>query len=311
MLWFWGIAIFVLSLCLSAAYFCYRTVFYNVNKVEEDAYAIPPGKQYQLHAKRMRKMIHSLEQVPFEQVCITASDGSLLAARYYHVKDGAPVQIQFHGYRGSCVREYAAAYELAIELGFNSLVVDERAHGKSSGHIITFGIKERYDCLDWIEYAIDRFGRGNEIILSGVSMGAATVLMASELALPDNVVAITADCPYSSPGAIIKKVCRDLRLPVRLAYPFVVLGALLFGHFRLWRSSAVEAVKHAKVPILLIHGEDDWFVPCDMSREIYAACASKKRLFTVPGAGHGLSYLVDTPGYTQSVKDFLYGCGIL
>lgn len=285
--------------------FCYRIAFFNLNERDEDLYVIPPGSQYESVADIMLQHISDLEQLPFEQLCITARDGVHLAARYYHFKDNAPVQILFHGYRGNGVREYSCGNKMAAKLGYNTIVVDERAHGKSGGHTISFGIKERYDCVDWAKYALDRFGENTPVFLSGVSMGAATVLMASELELPSNVVAITADCPYSSPGAIIRKVCKDVKIPGSLAYPFVVLGALLYGHFRIWESSPVKAVQQTTIPILLIHGEDDRFVPCEMSREIFKACVGPKRLVTFPNAGHGLSYLTDTPKYQQTMKNFL------
>ena len=295
---------------LWGARFSYRLAFYSRNDKEQDIYAIPPGKQYENVADVMLENIHALSKLPFEQIYITARDGVKLAARYYHVKDNAPVQIQFHGYRGNGLREYSGGYRMAIRLGLNSIVVDERAHGKSGGHTISFGIKERFDCLDWVNYACDRFGNETRIILSGVSMGAATVLMASELNLPSNVIAITADCPYSSPGAIIRKVCKDLKLPSNVLYPFVVLGAWIYGKFQIWESSAVEAVKNTKIPVLLIHGEDDRFVPCDMSKEIYRACTSNKKLFLFPEAGHGLSYLTDTERYERVFENFLKECGL-
>ena len=307
----WGILLLALACAVVyAAWLCYRLVFYNRNMIEKDAYAIPPGEQYEKHADRILSMIHEVEQLPYEQLYITAADGVRLAARYYEFNEGAPVQILFHGYRGNSVREYCGNDHMAKELGFNSIVVDERAHGKSGGHTISFGIMERYDCLEWVRYACERFGKDTPIILSGVSMGAATVLMASELDLPKNVSAIIADCPYSSPGAIIRKVCKNMRLPSVLLYPLVVLGALFFGRFRLWESSPVKAVKKTNIPILLIHGNDDRFVPSQMSEEIFKACTGPKKLITVPGAGHGLSYMVDTPYYENSVRNFLKNCEI-
>ncbi len=292
-----------------AAWICFRLVFYNRNVGDHDPYAVPPGEQYEKVADEMLALIHKLDQLPYEQVYITARDGTRMAARYYEFHPGGPVQIQMHGYRGNSLREYAGGFQMAQNYGYNALVTDERAHGLSGGHIITFGIRERYDCLDWVNYVNSRFG-GVPIILSGVSMGAATVLMASELDLPENVKCITADCPYSSPGAIIKKVCRDMKLPAFLAYPLVALGALLFGGFRIWECSAVAAVRHSKVPIHIIHGDDDRFVPCEMSREILAAANCTKRLITVPGAGHGLSYLMDPAAYEEAFGRFLRESGI-
>ena len=185
----------------------------------------------------------------------------------------------------------------------NLLLVDQRAHGKSGGKTITFGVLERFDVLTWAEEVVRRFGAETEILLSGVSMGAASVLMASSLPLPANVRGILADCPYSSPKGIIEKVVSDHHLPGWGVYPFVRLGARLFGGFDSSAASAIGAVGEAKVPILLAHGEEDTFVPCGMSREIAAAKASV-RFFTYPGADHGLSYFSDPVRYRKMCDDF-------
>ena len=299
----------LLLLSVLIVWYSYRTAFYSPEKRKEYHYAIPEGEQYEKERQRMLSLIRQMDETPYEAVTISARDGTKLAARYYHVRDGAPLQIQFHGYRGTAVRDFCGGNKLARESGQNTLVVDQRAHGKSGGTAITFGIRERLDCLCWAEYANRRFGSETPVFLSGVSMGAATVLMASELKLPANVVGIIADCPYSSPEAIIRKVCReDMRLPPALVMPFIRLGARVFGHFDLREAGAVQAVRNTNIPILLLHGEDDRFVPCDMSREIFDACTGEKNRITFPGAGHGLSYIVDTERYSEAVSRFVDQC---
>jgi fermentation-respiration switch protein FrsA (DUF1100 family) len=174
--------------------------------------------------------------------------------------------------------------------------------------MITFGIRERYDCLTWANYATQRFGSNTPIFLTGISMGAATVLMASDLPLPKNVVGIIADCPYSSPAAIIRKVCGEMGFPPTLAFPFVRLGAYLFGGLRFGNCSAEDSVARSDLPILLIHGEADNFVPCEMSHKIHAACKGRHEIHTFQDAEHGLSYLQDTPRYEQTVYAFVNSC---
>ena len=305
MIWIFVVTVILIGIVLFLSRFCYRLAFYSMNENEQDIYAIPPGEQYEAVADQILELIHEVDELPYELVSITAKDGLHLAGRYYHFKDGAPVEILFHGYRGNSKREFSGNNRIAGKLGLNVIAVDERGHGQSGGHTITFGIKERWDCLNWVRYAAERFGPDIPIILSGVSMGAATVLMASSLDLPTNVKAIIADCPYSSPKEIIQKVSGDIRLPPSLSYPFVVLGALIFGRFKLWESSPVEAVRRTQIPILLIHGDDDRFVPCKMSQKIYAACRSTAELVIFPGAGHALSYFTDTDLYVKTVRDFL------
>ena len=182
-------------------------------------------------------------------------------------------------------------------------MVDQRASGQSEGRVITFGIKERYDCLAWVDYALKRFGSDVELLLCGISMGAATVLMAAGMDLPPNVKGIIADCGYTSPREIICKVIRQIGLPAKIMYPFVKLGAKIYGRFDLEEASAVEAMERCRVPVFFAHGEPDDFVPCDMSRVNYEACTAPKKLFTVPGAGHGLSYIVAPEEYLKGVSE--------
>ena len=305
MLWFIICAAVLLLIVLIGAFFCYRLVFYNANIVEHDPYVIPPGEQYAQKAEQLLKAIAVLDALPYQQVYTTSHDGIRLAARYYHFYDDAPVQIQFHGYRSCALTDMCGGTLLAKKNGCNVLLVDQRAHGKSGGHTITFGIEERYDCLDWTNYVLKRFGSGTKIILLGLSMGAATVLMASELPLPQNVVGIIADCPYTSPGEIIRSVCSSVKLPGGLLYPIIALSALLYGKMRIWRGNTVRAVANSDLPILLFHGEDDRFVPCRMSKQIYSVKPDQVRLVTIPDAGHGLCYMLDPKRYEAEVQAYL------
>lgn len=301
----------IFLMVLLGAYFSYRIAFYVPKVRKEDIFNIPEDDQYGKRRPVMVSLIREMDALPYEQVYIRSLDGKKLAARYYHVRDSAPLQIQFHGYRGTALRDFCGGNKLARKKGHNTLVIDQRAHGKSEGNTITFGIRERYDCLQWIRYAVDRFGEDTPILLAGVSMGAATVLMASGLDLPENVVGIFADCPYSSAGAIIRKVCRDMKLAPFFVYPFLLLGAFLFGGIRLSQGNVVKAVQKAKVPIRIFHGEDDRFVPCEMSKEIIDACTStNKKRVTFPEAGHGLSYMVDPERYEKEFEEFLVQCGM-
>ncbi len=305
------IIIFVLIFVHAFSYYAYRIAFYHVPRADDDVYRLPNGEQYERGRERMTALIAELDSIPFEEVTIKAHDGTKLFGRYYHVADGAPLEIQFHGYHGAAIRDFCGGNKLAREAGENTrrntLLVDERAHGRSGGKTITFGIKEKYDCAAWVDYACERFGSGTRILLSGVSMGAATVLMAAGLDLSPNVIGIMADSPYSSPEAIIYKVCLDRGFPPKPTMVFIRFGALLYGHFRL-TGSATEAVKKATVPILIVHGEDDRFVPCEMAREIYDAAPDRITLETFPDAGHGISYIADTGRYAAVTEKFVSNC---
>ena len=302
------IFLILVALILLGSYISYRIAFFAPTRVADEDVRIhlPEGEQYVPVRAGIQKSVDEMVARPFEPVWITTFDGKKLFARYYHTADGAPVQILFHGYKSSAILDCCGGSHFAIELGQNALVVDQRSHGQSEGKAITFGVNERKDCLCWIQYVLDRFCADTKIILSGLSMGAATVLMATDLALPANVVGVMADCPYSAPDEIIKKVCRvEMHLPAGIMYPFVKLGARLFAGFDLEESRAVSAVAKTKLPILLIHGEADTFVPCDMSRAMKAANPEQITLVTIPDAGHGLAYMTNPKRYEAAVKEFV------
>lgn len=294
--------VFLIFLISLWAYF--RTFFNQKKKAK--LHKLLPGKAYGKHLDRINLLISDMESNKKEEIIIRSYDGKKLVGYYYHIKDGAPVHIQFHGYKGNCLRDFCGGNKLARDLGHNTLVVHQRAHGASGGRTITFGIKERIDCLYWARYVAKRFGDDVPIFLSGVSMGATTVLMASELDLPQNVVGIIADCPYDSPQNIIKKIASELGYPATLVFPFVRIAAFLFGHFDILSSDVYKALQKSEIPTLIIHGEDDSFVPCEMSRKIYASDSKKiVKLCTIPHAEHGLSYMVDTETYTKEAGDFI------
>ncbi len=304
MFWFVAGIIFILIFFM-AFYIVYDACFSNNKKYMSDENALPKGEQYEPYHDLIRTGVDRVLAEEFEAVRVLSRDGLKLAGKYYHLKDDAPIVIFFHGYRCCALRDGNGIFLYARKLGFNVLMVDQRAHGLSEGKTITFGIKERFDCLCWVEYVVERFGKDVEIIISGLSMGAATVLMAADVGLPENVKGIVADCGYSSPKGIIQAVMKDLRYPVKLTYWFAKLAAKIIGKFDLEEASAVEALKNSKIPVLLIHGDDDRFVPYSMSEECQKNGKDHIELVLVKGAGHGMSHCVDAKTYEEALRGFL------
>lgn len=290
---------------LLGSYYAYRIAFYSP-KTNRDQVIKPKDPQYDPYRPEMKRIFQQLNDRPCKFVSIISHDGLKLSGRYYHIQDGAPLDIGFHGYRSHPITDFSGGTELSFQMGHNVLLIDQRAHGRSEGHTISFGILERLDLLDWVNYAISRFGNDVQILLYGVSMGGATVLMASDMDLPENVKGIIADCPYAKPLDVIEYVGKKSSFPNWLIKPFVILSAKIYGAFDLLETDAVEAVKNAKVPILILHGEDDRYVPCCMSEEVALSNPEMVTRFTFPGAAHGISYLVDTPRYHQITKAFIH-----
>ncbi len=285
-------------LCLCA--YCYIFAFRVSARRQSKEDEVPPSP----YREKVMENINSLLFKPFENVETQSFDGLSLKGRYYHFKDGAPIAIIMHGYRSNYCRDGNGGFKICTNYGLNVLLPDQRAHGKSGGKTITFGIKERFDCVSWTDYLIDRFGEDTKIILVGLSMGASTVMMASDIA-PQNVKGIIADCGFSSPKDILTEVAEQMKLPPKAAYFFTRLSARMFGSFDTEGASAVKSVSNTDIPILFIHGENDDYVPCHMSKTCFDACKSEKYLLTVPNASHGMSYYIDTDKYTDMVNEFL------
>ncbi len=303
------VAVYILLIALILFVLCflivYGIVFYSPKKLrDKNPLDVLSGEEFEKIRDKAKTLIENLNSSKFEEITITSRDGIKLYARYFHNFDNAPLEIIFHGYRSKSSVDGCGGFKMATDSGHNVLIVDQRAHGKSSGSVITFGIKERYDCLDWVNYCINRFGEDVKILLIGLSMGATTVLMASELIDSKNVVGIIADCGFSSAKNIITKISGDMKLPSKIVYGMAFASAKILGRFDLEETDAVKAVKNSKVPVLLIHGESDTFVPSSMCKEIFDSCTSEKRILTVKDAGHGISYLIDEDSYLKAVNEF-------
>ena len=294
----------ILLLVLLISFICFLMACYATRKPEKEKYPIPKGTVYEPYRDQMIQWMEETWAAPHEDMEITSFDGLKLRGKYYEYAPGAPVELMMHGYRGLADRDLCGGMQRCFLLGRSALIIEQRACGSSEGHVISFGINESRDCRSWVDHLISRFGPDVKILLTGISMGASTVLLAAGEELPSNVVGLLADCGYTDAPSMIKRAAGMLKLPPNLAYPFVRLGARLFGGFDLNQAVPLEAVSRCRLPLMLVHGEGDDFVPCCMSRRIYEAYQGPKTIFTVPEAGHGLAYLKDPEGYLKVYKDF-------
>ena len=285
---------------------CFLMVFYSKKRkpLKDGEYDFPPQKVYLSYKEQLLSWMEKARTLPHEDFEITSFDGLTLRGKYYEKEKGAPIEILFNGYRGTSERDLSAGIERCFKLNRNVLLVDQRACGRSDGSITTFGIKERFDAVKWAEFASNHFGEDAIILLGGVSLGGATVLNASKEALPKNVKCILADCPFSSPKEIITKVIKDMKLPAFIFYPFIKWGAKIYGKFNLEETAPYLAVREATLPIYLVHGDNDDYVPYSMSEKIYENIATDKALVKIEGAAHGLAYPVDNEKYLNGIKDF-------
>ena len=301
----WYIPLALLLAALITAAVCFFRIFYAWRKKETEEFPTPPGPEYDEYRERMIEWVKAIRAMDRREVSVRSHDGHKLYGYYYEYEKGAPIEILFHGYKGTAERDLCGGVERAHRLGHNALIVDQRASSKSGGRVITFGQRESRDCHAWIDLVLREIDPNAKIILTGISMGAATVMTAAGTDLPDNVIGVLADCGYTSTRDIVKKVIRDMRLPDRVLYPFARIGAMLLGGFDPDRTSPIEAMKKTKLPVIFYHGDADAFVPAYMSEQNYEACASAhKRLVIIEGAVHGTAYPKDKEKYIAEAKEF-------
>ena len=296
------------ALTVGGAWYAYRTAFQADPKRIAPVRSIPEGEEYAPHRELILRNIDDLLARPFERVSVTSHDGLRLVGKYYAGRPGAPLLLFFHGYRSTAERDGSGGFQMCLRRGFSVLMVDQRGHGDSQGDTITFGIRERWDCLAWARYAARRFDV--PMFLWGISMGAATVLMTSDLPLPSQVKGIIADCGYDSPEDILRDTMRRWHYPQFPTWQLTRLGARLFGGLDVKECSALDSLRRTRVPVLLVHGEGDNVVPCEMADALRDACASKVELLRVPGAGHGMSWYAAMPDYQSALLRFMKECGV-
>lgn len=302
--------ILCLGLILAVLFFiiiaiCFFITFYSPKRkpILSDEFPLPKGEIYKPFKDILTTWMKEVRAMPAKDFSIRSFDGLTLRAKYYELSPSAPIELMFPGYRGNAERDLCGAVQRCFAVGHNAFIVDQRAAGKSDGSVISFGINESKDAHTWLSLLMEEFPN-NKIILAGVSMGAATVLMAAEKPLPKNVIGILGDCGYSSAPDIIKKVITDLKLPQKLLYPFVRLSGLLFGGFDVEKAVPRDSVKNINLPIIIAHGEADAFVPSIMADEIYNNCVSVRKLVKIEGAGHGLAYPTAPEYYVKELSDF-------
>lgn len=289
-----------------AAYFYRRTMKRSKAKVERTMKMA--GTDWNQHMPYIEKCKEKMLAQPHEDIYCTSKDGLKLHATYFPGKEKKKVVICFHGYTSEGMKDYIGLSGYYLNNGYSMLLVDERAHGKSEGTYIGFGCKDRWDALKWIEWVIQKCGQDVQILLHGTSMGAATVLMTSGLELPVQVKGIVSDCAFTSPKYVFTHVLHSMyHLP---AFPVIQIADYINkkkAGYGMDECNAAREVRKAKVPILLIHGDADTFVPCSMCEEIYENCAAPKKKVIIKGAAHAESYYKDRETYEKALDDFTGG----
>lgn len=301
---------------LGGGYYMYR--FAIVRKKRSHDYWNEPLKPIEYAPEEMHKQMFRGEQFIKSQnteiVKITSFDGLQLAARVLDCEKPRAAVILVHGYRSHPVNDFSCVFEFYTKMNFAIIAIDHRAHGISEGKHIGFGVTERYDIVDWAKYAGERWS-GVPVVLDGVSMGGATVMMGAGVGYPDNVRAIIADCGYTTPGAICRKVLKQwFHLPPFPIYYAAKLFVRLFAGYNLDGASSRESLEKLKgknIPVLIAHGKADDFVPYEMSVEnMKAFDEGEAVLITSEEAPHGMAFFYSQDEYVKAIHDLFKRAGI-
>ena len=296
------IMLIVILVVLAILYFEVGKYFYNI--------ALNPStpKSFVLgEIEEVQEVENTWLSEMAEDVYITSSENGNLRLHGYEIKNSQNSNIWaivVHGYcgQGKDMTYYAEQY---YNRGYNVLLVDLRGHGKSEGDYIGMGWHDRLDLIDWANYLINN-DNNCQIILHGVSMGAATVMMATGEDLPSNIKLAIEDCGYSSIWDEF-----EMQLKVLFNLPtFPVLNAAsavckIRAGYMLEEGSAIEQVKKSKTPTLFIHGDQDRFVPFEMLDILYDAANCEKQKLIIEGAAHAQSVGVNPNLYWGTINRFV------
>lgn len=263
------------------------------------------GTGYERFEKLIQSSHNWLMSHTTQDIYVESKDGLKLHGIWVPADDPKGTVMLAHGYKSTMLVDFGKAIELYHDMGFNLLLPEQRAHGKSQGRIITFGVKESEDMLCWLKYHNEHFGN-HQMILSGLSMGASTMMYLADRDLPENVKGIIVDCGFTSPAEIISSVfTKTTHLPAVPVIWITDLIARAVGGFSLYGRDSRKTLPLNTLPILMIHGKEDTFVPCKMTEQGYEVCGGNKQLLLVDNAGHGLSFLYAPEEYKALVKDLL------
>ena len=254
----------------------------ELKKIENEKWLVENAKEIEIHNKKIR--LHAYE--------------------VKNKKESKIWGIAVHGYTDSANFMVNSAKQF-FSYGYNVLMPDLRAHGKSEGKYIGMGWLDKDDIMLWIDYLIATYG-DIKIILYGISMGAATIMMASGENLPSNVRMAIEDCGYTSAWEEFKHELKYLfHMPAFPALYNANLITKIRAGYSLKKASSIKQIKKSKIPILFIHGDKDNFVPFYMLDKLYNAAHCKKEKLVIKGAAHAEAQLIDPQKYWHTVRKFI------
>ena len=293
--------ILLISILLFERY-VYKRVFYSPQKGQNSEYNAVRALNATDLKERATKLVNELLEIPSEDLYTISFDKLKLHAYFYKSEGSNEYIIFFHGFRRTARRSFAGRAMDCLKAHKNVILVDQRAHGQSEGHELTFGKKEQYDVVSWVNFIQQKFGKDAKITLVGVSMGATAILGASDKI--DERIKIVADAPYISVKDVVIITMSKIKMNPRVIYPLVAFSSILYCHSTL-DCDVSKNVNKSKNKIFLIHGSEDEIVPYKEVEKMYLENKDHVKYELFDGIGHGLAYLRATEKYRKVFFDFI------
>jgi len=244
-----------------------------------------------------------------EDITLISRDGLQLKGYFIPAeKPSNKLAVLVHGYTATGPNEFGGFLKFYREaLGYNILLPDHRCHGRSEGKYIGFAALEWQDILDWTDIYAKRLGPDTEVVLHGVSMGAATVMNCNAHNPPDYIKCVVEDCGYTNGYEMLWLAARrDLHINIPPVMWCCALWYRIFTGKSLRKDSDPYGnIAKFKVPTLFVHGADDPFVPTEMGLRCYEAATVEKDLLLIPGAAHAMAYFIGKEEYEAKLREWL------
>lgn len=303
--WYWIVCIVVGALALivlALGAFTFHFAFGKNQRAVDKLFAAREQDPAPLVRMRYDTKAY-MDALAFEPMTLLSRDGKRLSARFFPNGGTNRVAIILHGWHSFPWWDFGRSFDIVYNAGCAVLAVEQRAQGGSEGTYLTYGVKESEDLLGWIGRLSERFSGDVKIAIMGVSMGAATVLLATGKQLPEQVKCAVADCSYTSAK---EEFCAAMkgRLPISRAVGELYARVLAGVRYR--DAAPIEAVRRSKTPTLFVHGDKDFFVPYPMMQRLFDACAApEKQKWTAKNAIHAEAAMTDPDGYAAVVLPWL------
>lgn len=246
---------------------------------------------------------HWFQEIPKEDVHVKSYDNLKLHGIYIPSfdKKSDKLAIVIHGYQSKAT-DMIIIGQMYAKMGFQVVLTDLRGHGESEGDFTTFGFYEKYDLKKWINFAVRTYGADMKILLHGVSMGAATCMMATGLDIPDNVKFMLLDSGFTH----VKKTFTNTRRSkgLKIFYPGLNVVTYSQHKFIFGQVRPIKYMRRNTIPFLIVQGDQDTAVPVSMAKRLYnVSPANQKNLLLIKGSKHALGFYDDWDTCEQAVYE--------